>query len=297
MKKIYASAALALAAATGAQAQVMGSVDITVLADIEENTELNPTTGRGLSWRAALLGDNPFDSIPAAAAVGVANTSAEGLIELDKTFFISPTCEVSSEGVIGYVFTTSANGVEPGSIFGVDGNLIATDSINSLLNIDSFNTPGVTLFSHLLVPRQNLVIGQTYGFYAYARPWPQTSGGSDFTYEDPDMTNNWDYVPVIWGTGSGTGIGEFSTKYDPMAVYPNPAQSTVNFTADVKVASHYHVVRIVDMNGRQVLSERRGAVNAGELNGTVDVTALPAGNYSIQVITNNGVAASKFVKH
>lgn len=295
MKKIYASAALALAAATGAQAQVMGSVDLASVAVIEENTQLNPTTGRGLSWRAALLGDNPFDSIPAAIGIAITQSSPEGLIELDKLWFISPTCEVTEEGVYGYVYTAPAAGVDPGGIFVIDGNLEATDSINTLLNIDSFNTPGVNLFSHLLVPRQNLVVGQTYGFYAYTRPYPQTQGGSDFTYEDPDMTNNWDYVPVIWG--SGTGIGEFSTKYDAMAVYPNPAQSTVNFTADVKVASHYHVVRIVDMNGRQVLSERRGAVNAGELNGTVDVTALPAGNYSIQVITNNGVAASKFVKH
>lgn len=303
MKKLYAAAALFLAAFSGAKAQTtLPHVDLQALVIIDSMQELNPIAGRGISWRAAMDNTiNPFDSIRAAVLPCI-SPNGGGLVEGDKFWWITPTCEITPTGAYGYVTTIPPAGdVDPDPSLlvpvRVDGNLTATDSIISLLNIDSFNTPGVNLFSSLLVPRASLVEGKVYGFYLYLRPYPTTQGGEDFQFRDTISANNWDYVPVVWGRG--TNIGNiFNTKYDKMDVYPNPATgAAINYSFEVKKASSYQVVRVLDIVGRTVLTERKEAAAAGTVNGKLDVSGLSAGTYTIQVITEYGVAATKFVKN
>lgn len=301
MKKLYAAAALFLAAFSGAKAQ-LPHVDLQGLVVIDSLRELNPTTGKYISWRSAMDNTiNPFDSIPGAALVTISPRGG-GLAEGDKVWFITPTCEVTSTGVYGYVATiTAGSEVEPDPTLltpvRVDGNLSRTDSVMTLLNIDSFNTPGVNLFSSLLVPRASLVEGRVYGFYVYNRPYPTTQGGEDYQFRDTIPANNWDYMPVYWGRG--TSISDlFSTKYDKMDVYPNPATgAAINYSYDAKKASNYQIIRVLDITGRTVLTERKEAVVAGTVKGKLDVAGLSAGTYTIQVITEYGISATKFVKN
>lgn len=304
MKKLYAAAALFLAAFTGANAQTtLPHVDIQALVIIDSMQQLNPTTGKGISWRAAMDNTiNPFDSIRGAALVTI-SPNGGNLYGGDKIWYITPGNVVSSTGVSGWVLTINqGDSVETDPALltpvTVDRDLKVTDSVMTLLNIDSFNTPGVNLFSHLLVPRENLVIGKVYGFYVYARPQPTTSGAEDYQFRDTIPANNWDYVPVIWGQGVGIGGSKFSTQYDNMEVYPNPAVGgTINYSFEAKKASNYQIVRVLDLTGREVMAVRNSAVTVGNMKGNIDVSKLAAGTYSIQVITEYGVAATKFVKN
>lgn len=290
MKKIYAAAALILAAFT-AQAQLF-QVDLEALAVITENQNLNPTTGKGISWYSIINQTNPFDSIQ--GGVFIRTTGAgSGLETNDQVFYATPTSTLApSGGVMGYVRTISQP-VDTGLIFAVDGNLEATDSVNVLLNIANYEADSTT-WSSILVERQNLVIGQVYGFFAYATVWPQDGSAA---YQDTIRANNFDYVPVIWGPG-GVGIKNgFNTNYESLDLYPNPAHNRINYSFEVKKASTYQTVKVMDITGRTVKTENFGATQAGQYNGSLDISALPAGNYSIMVITQFGVNTTKFVKN
>ncbi len=302
MKKLYAAAALFLAAFTSANAQ-LPHVDLRAYVIIDSMEHL-PPTNKGLSRRVALDPTiNPFDSIPAGVFLTITRNGG-GLYEGDKMWFLTPTGMLNSDSsasgyIVGPIPAGDSIVPDPGfemTIVTSDGNLKLTDSINILLNIAGFESP-FTSFTQILVPRANLVEGQVYGFFAHVRRQPMTSGGEDYQFQDTIPANNWAYIPVIWGAGNG--IGQlFSTQYDKMDVYPNPANGgTINFSFELKKSSSYQVVRVLDLTGRQVMSVKNEAVAAGKVTGNLDVSKLAAGTYSIQVITEYGVAATKFVKN
>lgn len=300
MKKIYAVAALMFAAISGAKAQALPIVDLEALVIIDNMKPIVPITGKGISWRAALDNTvNPFDSIPAAALVTIAPNGGT-LIEGDKIFWATPTSYLENGSLWGYVRslqTAEEINADPTLLtpVSVDSRLIGTDSIRTLLNIDSFEA-GANAFASLLVPRAQLVTGNVYGFYLYCTEQPTTSGGEDYTFRDTVRGNNFAYVPVIWNSTTSS-IGKFSTQYESMDVFPNPATGVIKYNAEVKKASPYQTVRIIDLVGRAVFTENKGATAAGKLNGQIDITALAAGTYTIQVITQYGVSSTKFVKN
>jgi hypothetical protein len=300
MKKIYAAAALFFAALTGANAQLT-HVDLVAFVDIEDNTEINPTTGRGISWRSKFYDTNPFDSIPGLAGVCI-SPNGGSLVEGDKVFWLSPTSNVDADGSAwGFVRTVSADEVEiePDydggllTLISVNSLLTATDSIESLLNIENYEADS-TYFRDLLVNRADLVNGRTYGWYVYCRALPLTTGGTDYTFQDTIPANNFVYIPVIWGQGNS--INKISTQYDAMDVFPNPVNNVINYSAEIKKASSFQTIRVIDMMGRAHITVNNGATAAGKLNGTLDIANLAAGTYQIQVITEWGVNATKFVK-
>lgn len=291
MKKIYAAAALILAAFTG-QAQTAPQVDLHAMPVITEYENLDPITGREISWYSIIYQTNPFDSIQGGIFIRTTG-SGFGLDNGDQVFYATPTSTLSpTGGVFGYVRQISAP-VDTGLIFAVDGNLDMTDSVNVLLNIENYEA-GAGTWDSILVERPNLVVGQVYGFFAYATEWPQDGSA---TFQDTIRGNNLEYIPVIWGPGDPpTNIKGFSTKYESLDLYPNPANSRINYSFEVKKASTYQTVKIMDITGRTVKTENFGATQAGQYNGSLDVSALPAGNYSIMVITQFGVNTTKFVK-
>lgn len=76
-------------------------------------------------------------------------------------------------------------------------------------------------------------------------------------------------------------------------VYPNPATDFVVVHYNLQNSSKA-TLRITDAGGKQVLA--RPLSNTGNGQTTVDVKALTAGVYHIQLVTGNGVQTTRFIK-
>ncbi len=85
--------------------------------------------------------------------------------------------------------------------------------------------------------------------------------------------------------GSTTlGITEEVFNSNKPGISPNPTSDILNIKSDSKIIN----VSVVDMTGRKVNTKSDG--------GKVDVRALPAGNYLINIETKNGISTEKFIK-
>ncbi len=308
MKKIYTAAALIFAAFTGANAQ-LPQVDLAATAPVVEvgtdaqgqpalmvvENKVFPVTGTGITTNFVLTA-NTFDSIRARSATFVTGNGTI-LVNGDKIAVANPRMDVSAaEGLSFRVYTLSQDFEDTAtSLLTVEPSLTKTDSIMSLMNIDSFENGVLRNYSNILVSRANLEVGKVYGWYSHTRAYPFDVADPASTYRDTIQGNNWAYTPIVWGQGVGIG-GGFSTNYDKMDIYPNPANGRINYSADVKKASAFQTVRIMDLVGRNMVTENKGATAAGKVSGTLDISALAAGTYTIQVITEYGVSSTKFVK-
>ena len=81
-----------------------------------------------------------------------------------------------------------------------------------------------------------------------------------------------------------SGVSEVSTADSDFEVYPNPTTGLLNFTKPFAEAEY----SIVDMQGKQVLN--------GHCNGTVDVSGIRSGLYSILLSTKEERYRKRFLK-
>lgn len=75
-------------------------------------------------------------------------------------------------------------------------------------------------------------------------------------------------------------------------VYPNPANSSINFTHNFNKATEA-TVKVLDLMGRTVLVEQYD-VNAGSKNFNIDVTGLANGSYFVELTTAEERGVTKF---
>lgn len=76
-------------------------------------------------------------------------------------------------------------------------------------------------------------------------------------------------------------------------VYPNPAKSVLNFKYAFTAATTASV-RVMDIAGREVLTQDFGKQYAGERQFTISTAALNAGVYTLEFVTDDKRATSKF---
>lgn len=289
MKRIYATAAVLLALFTGS-AQAQDLVDLEAVVIMDPNTGI-PATGQGISYLSVINGQAPTnDSIAAATLAGVTGNGL-GMVQGNQFFFVDPTCALApSGGVFGYAPQLNQD-IDTGQLFFVDRNLTASDSITLLLNVAVFESDTATMWSSLVVPRANFVQGQTYGFFSYVTEWPQT--GAD--YVDTLRGNNWAYVPIVWDVN--TSLKDMlNRKYASMDIYPNPATDNVSFEINNLKTTKATTVRVMSVTGRVVKTENYGAAPVGNQKYSMNLSDLAAGQYSIQVITDNEIYMQKFIK-
>ncbi len=303
MKKILTSLALLGAMTMGAYAQ---TVDLSAQALMIPDQELNPGVPLSSSYyfNGGDLGALN-DSIPAYIGYGI--DSAGGTLPMNDTIqFLGPWSVLNADSTMGfniYADTLADISADTGyaGIVSVPTTWFeTTDSINTLLNIPYFDSnfvdyDGINLpFINMVVRRADLVNGNTYGWYTHVRPYPSWD---DAPYVDTNHLNNWAYIPVIW-QGNPSGLTELlnNTHYTPLEIYPNPTTDQLSFKLNFDKANKYTVARILDLNGRALSSKYLGSAAAGTQQYSVDVSALPAGMYSIQVITERTISVEKFVK-
>ncbi len=96
-------------------------------------------------------------------------------------------------------------------------------------------------------------------------------------------------------SSSATGIGEVVPQALSLRAYPTPASSavTVDYTLEQSAATS---LVLFDALGREVLSLRFGAVDAGPHAATLDVASLPAGIYTLVMQSGSSISTTKVVK-
>lgn len=298
MKKILTSLALLGCITSVSYAQDI--IDLRAFAIMNLNQPINTNTPISPT---GLINNNPApaDSIQGVVLLAV-DVNSVPLTDNDTFLFMCPNNVLNSDGTVGMFRGTPNDIVEPDTtwapIFYL-GFLNNTDSINTLLNITNFENDS-TLFADNLVRREEFVVGQTYGWYGHIRPYPSWTSAS---YMDPDenklpnQMNNWSYTPVIW-QGGGTSIKDIikNTQYSSLDFYPNPTIDKIYFKLDFAKANKSTVVRVLDISGRSLNSKSLGSAGAGTQEYSYNVENLPAGTYTLQVITDNAISVGKFVK-
>jgi hypothetical protein len=87
--------------------------------------------------------------------------------------------------------------------------------------------------------------------------------------------------------GLFTGIEPIESSNSQLTVSPNPVRDFLQF--NIGNEKRIESVRILDVTGRDILFNN-------DLNGTIDVSSLPAGTYFLQVNVEGILSTSKFIK-
>ena len=91
-----------------------------------------------------------------------------------------------------------------------------------------------------------------------------------------------------------SSIDELSSNIE-FSAYPNPTTGLVSLTVDQKVAQSIEL-QVFDAIGQLIKTINYGSVGT-RFNAEVDLSAYPAGAYTLVVKTDNGVVPTRIVKH
>jgi hypothetical protein len=115
-------------------------------------------------------------------------------------------------------------------------------------------------------------------------------GKSYYMLKQTDLDGRFTFSSVVVLETSGTEMFRFA------AVFPNPTNSQLNLSI-ISPTKQDATVIINDMFGRTV-TQRLISVSSGSNNYQINVNALPAGNYLLNVVPKDGSTnkALKFIK-
>ncbi|RQO30490.1 hypothetical protein DBR32_13065 [Taibaiella sp. KBW10] len=139
----------------------------------------------------------------------------------------------------------------------------------------------------------NIVVVEGYG---------RAQGG--VLFNDPGVDNsNPDGDGTLTGTNHAesayilgtlpTSIKKTELTKELISVYPNPAKNEINFDYTFKGATTASV-KVFDAIGREVYTQAYGKQQAGKKSFKLDLSSLPNGMYSVELITDNAKAVNKF---
>lgn len=152
-----------------------------------------------------------------------------------------------------------------------DGNKVEFKFENINLPFDDAHNDGYLAFK--IKTKSTLAEGDTFG----------NAADIFFDYNSAITTN----VPI---TEISKTLGKPDFPFNRyFALYPNPANETLNINAgtDIRLAS----IQIYNVLGQLV----RVVSNAENVH-SIDVSALPSGNYFIKIVSDKGTSNSKFIK-
>lgn len=96
----------------------------------------------------------------------------------------------------------------------------------------------------------------------------------------------------VMGKGSASALSEKAENAVPLTISPNPAST--HFRLDYAIIKGSQAkIEIIDMAGRIVKTEKTGFLMKGNHFSVVDVTDMPAGNYFVNLTTNDQTSAVK----
>lgn len=111
-----------------------------------------------------------------------------------------------------------------------------------------------------------------------------TSGGGNYIFVDN----------INVRTGEPTAIGDVVAE-NSIKVYPNPVVNELNVEMEMTKATKV-TFTVMNALGQEVMAPVAQNMNNGVQSTKLDVTALPAGIYFLNIVTPNGKTQQKFVK-
>lgn len=100
--------------------------------------------------------------------------------------------------------------------------------------------------------------------------------------------------PVALAEGPASSAEE-NELFEAFTIFPNPVAARLNLRFQSRETGEYQL-RIVNLQGQSLL-ERRIEVAAGEQVQGLEVSALPAGIYTVQLTDGRRVSSRKVIKH
>lgn len=117
--------------------------------------------------------------------------------------------------------------------------------------------------------------GKTYVAIPYCNEYGDASGRITTDY-------------LFFTVKESSGIEAVGADAAEVGMYPNPADAEVNFEAQSDITA----IDIFAVSGAKVL----GVTDIADSKTTVDVSALPAGNYVVTIATADGIAVKRLLK-
>lgn len=111
---------------------------------------------------------------------------------------------------------------------------------------------------------------------------------------DPNLTNNSNCKSVRFIQTSPVGVENVAAQAGALAVYPNPASSSISFTYDFGGNGTANV-SMVDLLGKAVLQKDLGKMTSGKHTYSVDISSLQSGVYFLELVENGTKAVSRIV--
>ncbi len=92
---------------------------------------------------------------------------------------------------------------------------------------------------------------------------------------------------------SPTGLTNVAIS-DKTSLYPNPTIDNVNLSFEMKGSAKAAVIKVVDLAGREIMSENETISNGKVV--TLDVSSLPQGTYFIKITTSDKTQVERLIK-
>lgn len=109
-----------------------------------------------------------------------------------------------------------------------------------------------------------------------------------------DMSYCTDTTNAIANSEDYQGISVVDRGNNRISIYPNPVSNVANLDITVTEASNA-VIRVYDINGRQVFTDNMGRLNEGANSYRLNVEGYARGMYLINVVCGKQVATSKLI--
>lgn len=90
----------------------------------------------------------------------------------------------------------------------------------------------------------------------------------------------------------GVHLNEFSIA--EMSVYPNPASEILNVEFNAS-RSQFAAISVIDLNGKVVISEKLGNINAGDHVISLPLNSIPSGTYILHLSGEESTQTERFI--
>ncbi len=192
--------------------------------------------------------------------------------------------EANTTYVVMMQYTDPTTGVDKDNLYLASGSGYDRFA-QSVLNAAENTEIGTNLFG--------LGIGDTRIPYVYGVLPDENTAFSEISYR-PNRFGT-DFSPVI-----RMNLKEWTVATDDVLssnniikVFPNPTQNEINVSLDLAKAASTATINITDITGKVVMTKELSNVKEGTFK--MNTTTLPNGVYNLNVITDEGFRASKFV--
>ncbi|WP_223034080.1 T9SS type A sorting domain-containing protein [Hanstruepera marina] len=112
--------------------------------------------------------------------------------------------------------------------------------------------------------------------------------------EDENGMNTLSNAGAIYFFENSASLGTHNDFVNSFLIYPNPTQGKVFFK--LKEASELKTISIYDLTGR-LITDKVLMINSNSPIPSMNLEKLPAGNYFIEVNTNNGKSIKQLIKY